>query len=143
MIGGGAVLEQEIASMSGFVIKNTDNLQPYYENVPAEFMMPSVYFPTREIETEGNTLNSYTMTYIWYIKFFHRTSQGAYQNALKVLKAMKGNRNRIPLIDVDGIATGEFIRIHDPALSGGDEGVAQLVLRWDSRHLYTDETETQ
>lgn len=134
------MLEQELASIIKFTLDKAGNPSPYYYEVPEHFMVPSAYFPTPEIMTGGDTFLSYSMDYTWFIKFFHKTSQKAYELGLQVLTAIKGNRNIIPLIGTDGREiSGEAIRTSDPQLKILDDGAAQLQIEWTSRRLYNAE----
>lgn len=129
-------MEQELASIFSFVLKSADSPQPYYRNIPQDFVVPSVYFPVPEITTCGDTFNTYGAEYDWYIKFLHSTTQEAYSLALKALTAIKENRNLIPLLDENGAKNGEGIRIKDPDLRIVDECAVQLTIRFVSRRQY-------
>lgn len=128
-------MEQELASIFSFVLKSADSPQPYYRDIPQDFVVPSVYFPVPEISTGGDTFNTYGVEYDWYIKFFHSTTQEAYSLALKALTAIKENRNLIPLLDENGAKIGG-IRIKDPDLRIVDECAVQLTIRFVSRRPY-------
>lgn len=58
--------------------------------------------------------------------------------ALRVLLALKGARNLVPLIGTDGKKTGDGLRINDPELKKVDSGVYQIKIEWDSRRPYND-----
>lgn len=130
------MLEQEIASVIKFVLDSAGNPAPYYNEVKENFVVPSIYFPAPEIDTDGESFVSYRLQYSWYIKLFHKTTEDAYAMALKVLLAIKGARNCIPLIAEDGNPAGESLRLDDPAILKLDSGVFQLKLTWDSRRPY-------
>lgn len=135
------MLEQELASIMKFTLDRADNPSPYYYEVPQHFSVPAVYFPTPEITTGGETFRTYSMEYAWYIKLFHKSSNGAYSLGLAVLTAIKSNRNLIPLITVTGEKAEGNIRLDDPKLKVLDNGAAQLTLSWTSRRPYnTEET---
>jgi len=129
-------LEQEIASAIKFILDSSGNPAPYYWNVPQDFVVPSAYFPTPEIESSGDTLNSFNLNYSWYIKFFHKNTQSAHELAFAALTEILQNRNLIPLINEDGEFTGKGFRINDPELKKIDDGAVQLTLNWDSRRPY-------
>jgi hypothetical protein len=133
------VLEQELASIMKYTLDRAGNPSPYYYEVPQHFTVPAVYFPTPEITTGGETFETYSMEYAWYIKMFATTSQEAYALGLAVLTAIKGNRNLIPLIDETGERARENIRLYDPKLKVLDNGAAQLTLNWASRRPYDAE----
>ena len=80
------MLEQEMASIIKFVLDNAQGPSPYYWNVPQHFCVPAAYFPTPEIDTGGETFLTYYMDYVWYIKLFHKTGQGAYSLGFRSLR---------------------------------------------------------
>lgn len=131
------MLEQETASIMKFIIENAENPYPYYWNVPQNFMIPAVYFPTPEMITGGETFLTYYIDSSWYINFFHKTAQHAYALAQKVLIAIKQQRNLIPLITEDGsIIENNWVRVEDPSIEVIENGTAQLTLNWKSRRPY-------
>ena len=131
------VLEQELASIFGFVLTAAGNPTPYYRNLPQDFQVPAAYFPIPEIYTSGDTFNDYGAEYDWYIKFIHAETQEAYEMALNALTAIKQARNLIPLKAQDGKLTGKGVRIKDPELRTLDDGVVQLKIRFISRRPYS------
>ena len=99
------------------------------------------YFPTPEIDTGGETFLTYYMDYVWFIKLFHKTGQGAYSLGHAVMTAIRAARNLIPLIAEDGSeVAGSWVRINDPQLKVLDDGAAQLTISWRSRRPYSDTT---
>jgi len=137
------VLEQEIASVIQFTLANAGipAPAPYYYEVPEGFIVPSVYFPVPEVASGGWTLSDYALTYAWFIKFFHRDRQGAYDNALAVLNAIKERRGSIPLIGVDGAPIGRGFRVKHSEIKSisGEFGAAQLYLSWESARPYLEQ----
>lgn len=133
-------LEQETASIIKFVLDHTDNPYPYYESIPESFVVPAAYFPSPEVMSDGETLRTYGLDYAVYVKFFAKTSNGAFELAHKAVEEIRKARNLIPLIGNDGTEIeGEGIRINDPDLRVIDEGVAQAVISWRSRRPYNRE----
>ncbi len=135
------MLEQEVASIIKFTLDNAGNPAPYYEEIKRNFVVPACYFPSPELDTDGETLQTYRVRYSWLIKFFHTTTAGAYEMAAAVLDALKRARNLVPIIGNDGIETGEFLRILDPSIKKIDSGVYHLNIEWDSRRPYDVPTE--
>ncbi len=133
------LLEQELASIIKYTLDNSGVSAPYYYSVPEGFIVPAVYFPAPEITSRGETFSTYALEYVWFIKFFHSTTQDAYALALKVLTALKKQRNLVPLLNEDGSKTGEYLRLNDPSVKAVDTGVAQLALTWTSRRPYDRE----
>lgn len=130
------LLEQELASIIKYALESSGNPAPYYYEVPEGFAVPAAYFPMPEISTEGDTFSTYAMEYVWFIKFFHSTTQDAYALALNALTAIKASKNLIPLINTDGEKTGAAIRLKDPKLNVIDSGAVQLKIEWTSRRPY-------
>jgi len=130
------IIEQEIASAMKFIIESAGNPAPYYYSVPEDFMVPAVYFPPPELTTDGDTLLTYAVTYRWYVKFFHKDTQSAYELGFAALNAIQYRKNLIPLIDETGALTGRGFRMKDPALRSLDVGMVQLTLTWDSPRPY-------
>lgn len=135
------MLEQEMASIIKYVLDKAGGPAPYYWNVPQNFSVPAAYFPTPEIDTGGETFLTYYMDYVWFIKLFHKTGQGAYSLGHAVMTAIRAARNLIPLIAEDGSeVAGSWVRINDPQLKVLDDGAAQLTISWRSRRPYSDTT---
>lgn len=134
-------LEQEVASIIKFTLDAVGNPKPFYWNVPRSFTVPSVFFPMPEIETGGETLLTYYMDYVWYIKFFASSRRGAYNLGLKALTTLKGKRHLVPLITPQGKPEGGGLRVNNPALRMVDDGAAQLTISWRSRRPYDFEDE--
>lgn len=132
------MLEQEVASAIKFIHSACGSPPPYYWNVPQDFVLPSIYFPVPEIMSFGETLNSYKLEYTWHIKCFAKTNQAAYNMALRAAFAIKGSRNLIPLIDVNGEPEGKGFRLQDPSLRQIDEGVSQITIKWNSSRVFDD-----
>lgn len=136
------MIEQEMASIIRYVLDNAGGPAPYYWNVPQHFSIPAAYFPTPELTTGGETFLTYWTDFVWYIKLFHRTCQGAYSIGNAVVQAIRAARNLIPLIEQDGrVIAGGWVRVKDPELRVLDDGAAQLTISWRSRRPYNDTTE--
>lgn len=132
----GMVFEQELASIISFALIAAGGPKPYYYNVPEQFEHPAMFFPQPEINTRGETFNSYAMEYVWYVNVFCETTEEAYRLANAVLVALKDARNLVPLIDTSRTATGEMLRLNDPSIKPVDSGVVQIALSWTSRRPY-------
>lgn len=133
-------LEQEVASAAHFIISALgEDVTPYYWEVPDGFNVPAVFFPTPEIDTHGDSLDTYEMAYTWYVKLFHKTDGEAQNLALTALTAIKRARNCLPLYEEDGSEVGKCFRVLDPSIKKVDRGAWQLVLRWESPRYFGDE----
>ena len=136
-------MEQEVASAASFInCAVGEDVSPYYWEVPANFMVPAVYYPAPEIESAGDALDTFEASYTWLIKFFHKTDAEAHDLARAALMAIKRARNVVPLIEVDGTAAGRGFRVRDPSIKQVDRCAWQLTLRWDSPR-YFDRADSQ
>jgi len=129
------VLDQEIASVIAFLLKATGNPSPYYRKIPQDFLVPAAYFPPPEIDSQGYTMTTYALNFMWFVKFFHSEDQLAHELGYTALTAIKDMRNAIPLIDEDGAYTGRKFRMKDPILKPLDMA-SELTLFWDSPRPY-------
>lgn len=132
------LLEYETASIIKFLLDSADNPAPYYSEVKENFIVPCVYFPSPEIDSDGDTLTSFKLRYRWNIKVFHKTTEEAYSIAHAVLTAFKAAHNLVPVIDEEGQETDHFLRIIDPEIKRLDSGVYLVAIQWDSRRPYGD-----
>lgn len=132
-------MDQEMASVMRFLISHAGEISPYYWNVPEKFMVPAIYFPPPEVDTGGETFDSYRMDFDWYIKIFHKTAQGAYAIGNALLTAIRSARNLIPMVAEDGsIMENAWVRVDDPRLKVVDGMTAELTMSWRSRRPYED-----
>ena len=133
-------MEQELASIAKFILSAVgNNVQPYYRNLPESFRCPAVYFPVPEVTTSGDTFNTYSADYIWFVTFIHSSKQDAYELASTALNTIQQNRRLVPLLSELGSQVGKkYIRLHDPSLRVTAENTAVLVVKFTSRRPYTD-----
>jgi hypothetical protein len=129
------VLDQEIASIIMYLLNATGNPHPYYRKMPQDFLVPSAYFPPPEIDSQGYTMSTYALNFMWFIKFFHSDDQSAHELGFMALNALQEHGNAIPRIDEEGKPTGIKFRIKDPLLKPLDNA-SQLTLFWDSPRPY-------
>ena len=136
-------MEQEEASAANFINEAVgEDVSPYYWEIPASFLVPAVYYPSPSIDTAGDTLDTYRASYMWLIKFFHKTDEEAQNLARTALLAIKDARNCIPVLNSDGSPDGTMLRVLDPSIKQVERGAWQLQLRWDSPRYYDDKAES-
>ena len=134
------MIEQELASIAKFILTAAGNPTPYYWNIMEDFSRPSIFFPSPEIDSEGETFRTYRLDYVWFLQFFHNSTTEAHYMALSAYEAIKKARNLVPLIDENGekLTAGiKGIRLDEPRLKPIDDGVVQLTIRFASRRPYT------
>lgn len=133
------MLEKEVASIIKFILDSAGNPVPYYHNMPKNFVVPSVYFPSPEITFEPDTFSTYGADYNIFVNFFHSSTELAYELALPVFHSINAARKLIPVIDINGKTTGQYIRIQDVQLKKSDECAYQMQVGWVSRRPYNCE----
>lgn len=110
----------------------------YTKEVPENFAVPSMYFPT-PFSFDGNDTNqTFMKTYSLSVKLFHKDAQLAFKEAERIADTIRGKRMLVPLINADGSPTGQFIRITkiEERIASG---VASIVVVWDSRYHFSRE----
>lgn len=127
------MIEREVASIIRFILDNAGEITPYYNSVPANFLVPAVFFPPPEASDGADTLYSYSATYLWPITFHASTSEEAYATALLVLHELKRKRSRVPYLHDDGKKDERGMKISSAEVKLVDECVAQLLLTFKAR----------
>ena len=130
------MLDQEIASAMRYLIDVSGRPNPYYYNIPEDFLTPAIFFPQPELTSRGDTLRTYALEFAWFVKFFDKDTQSAHLRAFAALTALQEKFCVIPLIDADGNLTGRGFRMNDPAMRPVGDGAVQLTLNWDSPRPY-------
>ncbi|WP_121639381.1 phage portal protein [Virgibacillus sp. Bac330] len=128
-------MNPEIGSIMGFFYK-VFPVKIYELAVPTDFVVPSMYFPSPRVFDGNDSNQTYMKTYNLSIKLFHHDSKQAYREAENIAEKINGNRNVIPLLDIKGLETGDYIRFTRVEVRIGDRGVANIILHWDSRYYY-------
>lgn len=131
------MIEKEVAGIARFVLEHVEFSAVYYHNIPESFAVPSVFFPSPEIEILPDTLNTYSTDYTIFVKFFHSSTERAYELALPVVYAISSARKLIPLFDISGKKTKKFVRVKNIQLKKADECAYQLQIDWTSRRSFT------
>lgn len=132
-------MDQEIASAARFILAAVEDAHPYYWEMKQDFRVPAVYFPTPEVETAGDSVGAYRMSFTWFVKFFAITDDEAHSMAFAAMVALREARNCVPLYEIDGESAGRAFRTKDPQIKAVDRGVWQLTLRWDSPRPFPEE----
>lgn len=131
------MLEQELASISQFILSKV-KIQPYFKDVMQGCKIPCVFFPTPEVIPATHTLDAYTLSYVWIIKFFAKDTQTAYTLAKIAGEAIVSDRYLIPLADIDGALRSEKLRLQNVQISKADSGVYQLSIYWNCYRNFED-----
>ncbi len=73
-------MKKEVASIIKFILDSAGNPIPYYHNMPENFVVPSVYFPSPEITFEPDTFSTYGADYNIFVNFFHSSTELAFMS---------------------------------------------------------------
>lgn len=133
------MLEFEIAAIYYFVAKQI-KAKPYLGEVPIDFMVPCVIYPTPSSDPFAFSNNAYGVKFSMYVDFIARSSSEAYENSETVLQAIMQHRCKIPLVDEKGKQTGKHFQINKPELKKVERGVYQMELSWKRYSRYDEGT---
>ena len=84
-------------------------------------------------------MDAYDYKYSWFVKFFDKSTEEAWESGYRVQQHFKQNRNLIPIVNEDGSYSGKYFRIRNTTLKKVDFNVVQLYIRWDSVYSYEDD----
>lgn len=132
------MLEYEIAAIYYFVA-SVVSAHPYFEEVPEDLLVPCVFYPTPEQDTQAYSVSAYATNFTMYIKFMDISSMKAYAMAGLVLQAMTERRNKIPLVDENGKQTGKHFQLNMPEISKVDAGVYEMKVSWKRYTRYAED----
>lgn len=132
-----AKLEQEVASITGYVTDKAGLEFCYTDILPESFAYPAVYFPAPEFDTGYSTLSAYKLDYRMSVRFFDVNNQSAYRRAQTVANALVAERYRIPLLGEDG-PTGTFFKVSSTDVKKIDTGVYGFNITWESIRTFDD-----
>ncbi|MED4562746.1 DUF6838 family protein [Bacillus altitudinis] len=108
----------------------------YEKEIPEQFQIPSMYFPAAWTNTKNDTVSTFLKTYTLHIKVFHKDSEQAHDAAETIVDALSADRNIIQMVSVEGEPLDDYVRIKRAETRNGDQGVATIVLTWDSAYWY-------
>lgn len=136
------MLEYEIAAIYYF-IAGTIKATPYFKEIPIDFMVPCVFYPTPEQTGGVFSVSKYKTDFVMYIKFMAKDTLEAYSMASKVLQELMKNKRKVPLVDETGKKTGKKFQINNPVARKVDTGVYQMEVSWKRYTLYTADIMTK
>lgn len=126
----------------GSIMKYFYDLFPvkiYKKEVPEEFAVPSLYFPTPTTFDESDSNMTFAKVYSLSVKLFHEDSIKANDRAEHIADTIRSNKNVIPILNSDGEKTGQFLRLSRIETRIGDSGVAMIIMGWESNYYYNRE----
>ena len=121
-------MDQYIASLARSCLE-LGNISIFYdENMPEDFIIPSLYFPPPETSLSGSALGSYSTKYSIYAKVFAKTKLEAVMMADSIAQGIMMKKCLIPIYNEDGTDSGEIFKMDPPDVRGVNEGMAQITL---------------
>ena len=133
------MLEKEIASIIRFILESCGNPVPYYHNMPESFIVPSVYLPVPEVSQIPDTMSAYGAEYTMFVNFFHSSTELAYELALPAFQRINDYGKLIPMVDISGEKTGEYVRLKNIQIKKADECVYEMQIDWIIRRPFIKE----
>ncbi len=133
------VLEYEVAAIYYF-IQEIIGIKYYFDEVPKDFLVPCVFYPTPTFETDSFSTSSFSTTFTMYAKVIDISNVSAAWKASEIIQAVCKNRNKIPLVNESGKKTGKNFRIDNLISKKIDEGVVQIAFTWKRYTKYTKNT---
>lgn len=123
-------LEQSLASAVRFIQDNDiEGVKPYFDELPEQFYVPSIYFPVPNTYSDQVSLMSYKTTIAVMCWFCEKTDWEANARAASVRDALLLNGSVVPVISKDGEQVGKGFHIERPELRRIDEGIIQLTFQ--------------
>ncbi|MGE6629836.1 phage portal protein [Bacillus sp. NPDC077027] len=108
----------------------------YNRELPERFQVPSIYIPPVSAMSGPDTVSTFMKTYSLHVKLFHHDSEKAFDTAETIVDALNADRNMIQMVSEKGQWLNDYIRIKRVETRSGDQGVATIVLTWDSTYWY-------
>lgn len=109
----------------------------YEDNVPENFMVPSLYFPVPAVYPSASALGSYQSSYSIYANVFAVNKREAGELAEKIVQGIMLKKCRIPVFEENGADSGEVIKLNPPSFKVIDEGMAQVTLTYNIVRAFT------
>lgn len=125
-------LEQGLAAVVRYIQGHTEEgTKLYFEEIPEDFYVPSVYFQVPFTSGRKATLRTYCTAITLNCWFMGVKDWDAYAKAADMRDRIMLDNCIVPLYDVEGNPTGKGIRTGFPDTRKIDEGIAQLSLSFD------------
>lgn len=130
-------MEQELSSIITYIMKLAGNgVKKYLRNFTADFKKPSIYFPAPEMRIKLSSFGNFEVQYMWLVKIFDTTPEGAYSRASQIVLEIAKNDFFIPLTNTDGQPSGRYFPLLPPSAKLIDNGVCTLEINWNSIRTY-------
>ncbi|MCI9645333.1 MAG: hypothetical protein HFH40_00715 [Lachnospiraceae bacterium] len=120
-------LGQVLASAVRYIQDNSGiYAAPYFDKVPEDFIVPSMYFPIPKVGSRKATLSSYCSTLSMECWFMAMDEWEAYRHASGVQRCLLRDGCAIPVVGQGGEASGWSVRATDPEVRKIDGRTVRL-----------------
>lgn len=121
------ILEQCMGSVVRYIQNHADvKNPPIFDEIPENFMVPSLYFPVPWTRCKKVTLSTYRTQLIFMCQFLASTDTEAYRKAVNVRDCMLIDELAIQLMNKDGSLGEGCVRAEEPDIRRIERGVVQL-----------------
>ena len=135
-------LEQAFASMVRYVQgKAGSDDKLYLDELPEDFVVPSIYFPVPITESRQVTFDTWLTEIYVDIWFMGATDWAANSDAVQVRNALLRDRCVIDIISSSGEPTGRKFRVTEPRLQKKSENCVSVSLRVRNYVSWVEETQ--
>lgn len=125
-------LEQGLAAVVRYIQDHAEEgTKLYFDELPEDFYVPSVYFQIPFTSGRKATLRTYCTTINLNCWFMESQDWDAYAKAAEMRDLIMLYNCIVPLYDLDGNRTGKGIRTGIPDTRKIDDGTVQLSLSFD------------
>ena len=127
------VLEQDLAAIVRYIQDNAEEgTRLYFDEIPEDFYVPSVYFQVPFTAGRKVTLRSFSVTMTMNIWFMASADWDAYAKVADMRDCIMLDNCVIPVVDKAGNETGRALRVTPPGTRRIDEGIVQLSFSFDT-----------
>ncbi len=123
------MLDYEIASIYYF-IDETIEAKPYFNEQPEDVITPCVFYPCSRQSTDDYSLNAYATNFTMYVVFMDVFTENAYAMTNTVLHKLMKNKQKVRIVDNDGVKTDKHIRLEHSEIKKVENEVYEMKLSW-------------
>jgi hypothetical protein len=120
-------LEQCLASAVRYIQNHVSiDAAPYFDEIPEEYVIPSLYFPIPRAVSRKVTLQTYLTTIYMEVHFMAATDWMAYSYAGNVRDSILLDDEAMDIMKKDGTLSGKKIRVENVAVYPLETRIAKL-----------------
>lgn len=131
-------LEQYLASAVRYIQNRSDGKPVlYFDNIPENFAVPSIYFPVPRTRSRRATLQTYLTTIRMEAWFMASSDWLAYAAAAHIRDCILLDGCAVEIVEKDGTLTGKGLRVTEPEITSVDECIEKL--SFELKHYFSKE----